>query len=112
MESFSGELYLSYWMLIWIFNLVDFHSVFIESLEDVFRELRRTVSHWMDLTDAGGIFRPNLLRVRKNVTYSFPDIGTSSHFRMNMFTTESTFSITRVLDIVATVKCQDSFDKT
>ena len=41
-----------------------------------------------------------------------PDIGISSHLRMNPFTIESIFSIIQVLDISATVKCQESLDKT
>ena len=98
-----------YWWLVW--QLDDFQRSLMESLRDFFKELRRTVWHWMNLTEGGQILRPNLLRSRKTLL-SVPDIGISSHLRMNPFTIESIFSIIQVLDISATVKCQESLDKT
>ena len=37
----------------------------MDSLGDVFKALRRTVWHWINLTDKGKTFKPNLLLVRK-----------------------------------------------
>ncbi len=64
----------------------------------------------MNLTDGGYIFSPNLLLVRKTLL-KVPDTGISSHFRTNLLTTESMFSETHVFDKVATVKCQENFDR-
>ena len=57
----------------------------------------------------GKILRPNLLRSRKTLL-SIPDIRISTHFRIQSFTRESRFSVTQVLDISTTVKCQDNLD--
>ena len=65
----------------------------------------------MNLTERGQLLRPNLLQSRKTLL-SVPDIGISSHLQINPLTIESIFSIIQVLDISATVKCQESFDKT
>ena len=61
--------------------LVDFQRCFMDSLGDVFKTLRRTVWHWINLTDTGKIFRPKLLLVRK-MLLKVPETGISSHFRM------------------------------
>ena len=61
--------------------LVDFQSCFMDSLGDVFKALRRTVWHWINLTGTGKTFRPNLLLVRK-MLLKVPETGISSHFRM------------------------------
>ena len=53
----------------------------MDSLADVFKALQRTVWHWINLTDTGKTFRPNLLLVRK-MLLKVPETGISSHSRM------------------------------
>ena len=69
------------------------------------------VWHCTNLVDGGGTLRLNLLVVRYTLL-KVPEIGTSSHLRIYWLTIESRFSKIQVLGSGATVKCQESFDKT
>ena len=89
---------------------MDFHKYFTQSLGEVYKTLRATVWHWVNMNGGGHIFRPNLLLVR-NTLLKVPGMGISSHFRINLLATESMFSTTHVFDKLATVKCEVSFDR-
>ena len=81
------------------------------SFGEVFNAFRWTFWHCVNLVEAGMIFKPNLLRV-KNMLLNVPEIGISSHFRIYLLMTGSTFSIIHVFDRDATVKCHDILDRT
>ena len=88
--------------------LVSLQRFLISAFCDVFRAMRKTVWHSVNLTDGGQIFKPNLLEDRK-ILLRVAQTGKSSHIRMYFETIKSKFSLIQVAEISSTVKCHEIF---
>jgi len=71
------DLNVSYCMLVWA--AVDFQSCCISWLGECLSIFLKITWHWVNLTDGGMMFRPNLLTGRKTLL-RVPETGISNHF--------------------------------
>jgi hypothetical protein len=102
-------LYLSYWTFLWL--LVSFQRLLITSFGDDFRAFRKTVWHWRNLVEGRMIFNPNLLWGSRTLL-RVAEIGSSSHFRIYLDAILFSLSLTQVLPMSETVKCQEILEST